>query len=106
MLADKAENVVEKGTNLCLCVLQPVTKSLPAIFNVIGCDYDDGDQSNYRGHIGATRSGRLCQDWSSQTPHTHSRTPQFFPNKGLEDGPYCRNPDGEPTAWCFTQVSR
>merc|ERR1719228_2051675 len=44
-----------------------------------------------------TISGKICQKWSSQTPHAHSLT--------IIDGNnhnYCRNPDGEPGIWCYT----
>ena len=39
--------------------------------------------------------------WAAQTPHSHSVTPANYPNSGLVDN-YCRNPDGEPSIWCYT----
>merc|ERR1719210_882850 len=58
--------------------------------------------SLYRGCQTRTRSGRSCLSWSSQSPHRHTRTPRRYPRKGLGNHEYCRNPDGEPTIWCYT----
>ena len=62
------------------------------------------DQSDYRGSINVTEDGYECQAWYAQAPHTHSNTPENRPNAGLESN-YCRNPDGEPRAWCYTTSS-
>ena len=56
-----------------------------------------GKQADYRGKINKTTSGRTCQRWDVQSPHKHSRTPENYPNSGLEEN-YCRNPDGKETA--------
>ena len=53
-----------------------------------------GKQADYRGKINKTTSGRTCQRWDVQSPHKHSRTPENYPNSGLEEN-YCRNPDGK-----------
>ena len=53
-----------------------------------------GKQADYRGKINKTTSGRTCQRWDSQSPHSHTRTPGNYPNSGLEEN-YCRNPDGK-----------
>eukprot|EP01084_Bolivina_argentea_P105347 188630_1 len=60
---------------------------------------------NYRGCQNKTANGLSCQPWTSQIPHSHGRTPENFPNKGLGNHSYCRNPDGEPTIWCYTMDS-
>jgi hypothetical protein len=60
--------------------------------------------AGYRGCQTVTRSGKTCQDWDSQRPHEHSRTPENHPYSGL-DSNYCRNPDGEETIWCYTTDS-
>ena len=53
-----------------------------------------GKQADYRGNINTTASGKTCQRWDSQTPHSHTRTPEKYPKSGLEEN-FCRNPDGE-----------
>jgi len=58
-------------------------------------------QTDYRGTLGVTASGHTCQNWEVQTPHKHIRTQDRYHQAGL-DGPYCRNPDGEPRLWCYT----
>ena len=60
-------------------------------------------QNGYRGCQQKTKSGKTCQMWTSQSPHGHSRTPQRYPNKGLGNHNYCRNPDNDPNGiWCYT----
>jgi len=68
--------------------------------DIYSCSYDD-DQSDYRGAVSETEEGYECQAWDSQMPHSHSRTPEGNPDAGLTSN-YCRNPDGEPSAWCYT----
>eukprot|EP00559_Dactyliosolen_fragilissimus_P004613 CAMPEP_0184859766 /NCGR_PEP_ID=MMETSP0580-20130426/4763_1 /TAXON_ID=1118495 /ORGANISM="Dactyliosolen fragilissimus" /LENGTH=345 /DNA_ID=CAMNT_0027356595 /DNA_START=684 /DNA_END=1721 /DNA_ORIENTATION=- len=65
------------------------------------CGSRDSKQADYRGEISVTVSGKTCQNWDDQTPHSHDRTKENYPNKGLSKN-YCRNPDGEPRAWCYT----
>ncbi|XP_032072621.1 plasminogen-like isoform X2 [Thamnophis elegans] len=60
-----------------------------------------GNGEDYRGNVGVTESGKTCQSWASQEPHTHGRTPENYPCKGLEEN-YCRNPNGETKPWCYT----
>jgi len=63
----------------------------------VGClDEDDFLGTNYTGGRTTTRSGRTCQHWCSDSPHSHSY------NDGGE-GNFCRNPsssNGGP--WCYT----
>ena len=58
------------------------------------CSYD-GLELGYRGSTNMTLSGRTCQRWTSQEPHVHTRTPVNYPNNGIGDHNYCRNPDSE-----------
>ena len=58
-----------------------------------------GDEG-YRGCQTKTRSGRTCQNWDSQTPHHH--TPRNEAKGSDRGNNYFRNPDGEPTIWCYT----
>jgi len=67
------------------------------------CGCDSVDQADYRGAISTTEDGYTCMNWESQSPHSHSRTAANYPDKGLGNHSYCRNPDGEPRgAWCYT----
>lgn len=58
-------------------------------------------QADYTGMINTTRGGRTCQRWDSQFPHKHVRFPDYNPTANLMEN-YCRNPDGELGAWCYT----
>ena len=53
----------------------------------------------YRGRQTKTRSGKDCMKWTVQKPHRHTRTPAAYPNLGLGDHNYCRNPDKADTIW-------
>ena len=61
--------------------------------------------ASYSGTVAQTSSGLTCQAWSSQSPHNHNMNdPDDFPDSTIADAAnYCRNPDGSPTAWCFTE---
>ena len=50
------------------------------------------NQADYRGDISVTAGGEYtCQAWDSQSPHRHSRTPENYPDKGLDGGHnFCR----------------
>lgn len=61
----------------------------------------DRQQADYRGTINVTYTGKTCQRWGSQVPHQHPNTPEHVPFAGL-DANYCRNPDSEAAAWCYT----
>ena len=58
--------------------------------------------AEYTGNVAITKSGKVCQQWTSQTPHRHSKT--RFPDKTIEEaGNKCRNPDFGPEGpWCYT----
>ena len=73
----------------------------PCVLDPMSCSCLD-DQSDYRGTIAETETGKTCMRWDVQDPHSHTRTPANYPSSGLEDNNYCRNPDGEPRAWCYT----
>jgi len=53
-------------------------------------------QSDYRGTINSTISGKPCQLWSNETN-------VLYPTSGLGNHSYCRNPNNQPGgAWCYT----
>ncbi|KAG8583052.1 hypothetical protein GDO81_008263 [Engystomops pustulosus] len=82
------------------CDSAPVVKPAPTTSAVVSECYT-GNGETYRGTTYMTISGKLCQEWNSMLPHIHSKTPDKFPDKGLEKN-YCRNPDGDKGPWCYT----
>jgi hypothetical protein len=59
----------------------------------------------YTGTISVTSTGKTCQQWTQQSPHTHSMTdPAKFPDESIEAASnYCRNPDFYADGpWCYT----
>ena len=76
-------------------------EDVACIPNSASCGCDSVQQSDYRGTVSITSSGLTCQEWDSQLPHSHSRTKENYPGFGLRSN-YCRNPDGERLAWCYT----
>merc|ERR1719215_893224 len=55
-----------------------------------------GDGADYGGCQNKTRKGFTCQRWGEQSPHSHRYSGM------AKHGNYCRNPDGEPSIWCYT----
>ena len=80
----------------------PPTLPPTAIPTITPLECADDDQRDYRGFVSTTKSGLTCQKWTEQSPYSHTRTPANFPNAGLGDHNYCRNPDFEVAAWCYT----
>lgn len=63
--------------------------------NNMMCGCSDVRQTDYRGHFMVSQNGFRCAEWSMAAD---------YPNQGLEDGPYCRNPHGVgERAWCFVE---
>ena len=58
-------------------------------------DCQIGNGADYSGETSQTVSGLTCQAWNVKTPHHHG-----FERLGGHN--HCRNPDGEPGAWCYT----
>jgi hypothetical protein len=86
------------------CLPDPDDTS-PPTYDSCGTTWNEDDsfvgQSDFRGTVAKTVSGRECQRWDQQTPHEHRITYEKYPYSGLEQN-YCRNPDGESQAWCYT----
>jgi len=56
---------------------------------------------DYRGGESVTLSGKQCQKWTEQEPHSHSFTPDNYPSGDLREN-FCRNPDNAEGPWCYT----
>ena len=50
---------------------------------------------DYKGKVSTTITGRKCQKWSEQTPHTHK-----WGNEGNHN--FCRNIADHTGVWCYT----
>ena len=60
-------------------------------------------KSGYRGCQNYTISGKACQMWNVQLPHSHSVSPDNYPDAGLGNHNYCRNPSNHDGGlWCYT----
>ena len=58
--------------------------------------------TNYRSCQNTTKSGKTCQKWTVNTPHTHTFTIGQHENLGIGDHNYCRSPDEDNRVWCYT----
>merc|ERR1719411_1202302 len=63
-------------------------------------------QDGYRGCQDHSRNGNACENWISARNNwarIENGESTRFPNKGLGDYNFCRNPDHEPEGiWCWT----
>jgi len=67
------------------------------------CGCEDVKQADYRGTISTTKSGVNCDKWSNSI-----FTPETWPDSGLENNSYCRNPGGGgygEVAFCYSMNS-
>ncbi|XP_021361821.1 sushi, von Willebrand factor type A, EGF and pentraxin domain-containing protein 1-like isoform X1 [Mizuhopecten yessoensis] len=64
--------------------------------NPMGCYWEDAPKK-YRGDMSVTSSGRVCQQWSSNSPHKHRFAKLVVGFKN-----YCRSPGNHPVPWCYT----
>lgn len=61
-----------------------------------------GNGRYYMGTVNVTSSGKACQPWDSQKPHSHIQPPNVFPQVQNAEN-YCRNAGGEERyPWCYT----
>ncbi|XP_065063451.1 apolipoprotein(a)-like isoform X12 [Rhopilema esculentum] len=97
-----------KETTLKTTTTAPTTTAIPTNSTVQSTTAGPHDCKTtvkgmgYRGYISQTRTGKDCQRWDQQYPHTHRLSPTKYPTLGL-DSNYCRNPDGEPFGpWCYS----
>jgi len=68
---------------------------------------DNGIKSaKYRGDISVTISGLKCLNWSVLNRTIHTVTIDRYPNQGLGDHNFCRNPDKSSHIWCYTNSTK
>ncbi|XP_062580883.1 uncharacterized protein LOC134242772 isoform X2 [Saccostrea cucullata] len=78
----------------------PVCPGATPVVSVDEClNAGDPRGLKYNGYKNTTKSGKACQEWGRQRPHSH-------PFQRLADqSNFCRNPDNEPAPWCYTTSS-
>ncbi|KAI8502563.1 hypothetical protein Bbelb_192650, partial [Branchiostoma belcheri] len=88
----------------CYTTDPDVTRDFCKVSSCFAVDecYDIDGASNYRGTVDFSKSGRACQRWDSQTPHSHTVNNDYYPDDDLVEN-YCRHPNGDTYLWCYTQ---
>ncbi|KAL3890064.1 hypothetical protein ACJMK2_002361 [Sinanodonta woodiana] len=104
LLEEEIQTCVTIATTSCkkdimvsqLGVVQKTLKLLE--FELTDC-YTNSQE--YTGKRNTTKSGLVCQHWSSNDPHEHAH--YKFPDGSVDDARnYCRDPVGSGMPWCLT----
>jgi hypothetical protein len=83
----------------------PTTKILQSCSNYTVNGVYQWGAADYRGPLATTNTGKKCQQWTSQSPHSHNYTPDRYADSGLGDHNQCRDPSAAGFLWCYTADS-
>ncbi|XP_072165248.1 apolipoprotein(a)-like [Diadema setosum] len=56
---------------------------------------------DYRGFSFTTQGGHQCANWIAAANQNVGVTPQSYPNGGIGNHNFCRNPDQDARPWCY-----
>jgi len=74
--------------------------------NPLMCGCGSVLQNDYRGSINSTKTGYECVRWDSDlASENFGDMVGDYPDAGLDDNNFCRNPAGDGRAWCLTDES-
>ncbi|XP_067654142.1 uncharacterized protein [Haliotis asinina] len=100
----------EQTTSLCQKDGNWTTVNMKCV-NLSDCSTATAGRQLYTGTRSTTITGKVCQRWDSQYPHTHTKTkdvkfwiPGFdTPQTVTGSANYCRDPDRDGFLWCYTK---
>ena len=73
------------------------------------CFINTESSETYKGNVNVTVTGKVCQRWDAQQPHSHSMIAEDFPDRSLKDAAnFCRDPGKlgiTQWPWCYTMTS-
>jgi len=101
-------STLDRRLLLAIALLPVLLLVLVVVLIVVGASqgYDCQNMitrgADYRGNTDKTRSGLECVAWNTLDREIHTVTIDRYPDSGLGDHKYCRNPDNSPQAWCYT----
>ncbi|XP_046346116.2 uncharacterized protein LOC124126662 [Haliotis rufescens] len=104
-------NISPRDTVMSVCQKdRSWTKVIMKCVNISGCGVVSDPRVLYTGTQSTTRSGKTCQRWDAQEPHSHDKTkdakfavPGFYtPQTVTGSANYCRDPARDGFLWCYT----
>ncbi|XP_071115783.1 uncharacterized protein [Haliotis cracherodii] len=104
-------NINPRDTVISVCQKdRSWTKVIMKCVNISRCGVVHGPRVLYTGTLSTTSSGKTCQRWDAQEPHTHDRNkdakfavPGFdTPQTVAGSANYCRDPARNGFLWCYT----
>jgi len=105
-------STLDRRLLLAIALLPVVLFILIIILIVVGatsgveCQNMQTGGADYRGARDRTKSGLPCIRWDKLDRDIHTVTIDRYPDSGLGEHNYCRNPDGSSQTWCYTNENK
>ena len=99
---------LNKNANVMGMHFAHTLRAVSLFYNPLNSECISGIGRSYLGERSVTQTGHICQEWISNSPHSHdNHNLASFSDRDTvstlaEVRNYCRNPDGEPEGpWCY-----